>query len=137
MAAAAGAALLAAGSLFQFVRRWADERTAGIAPLVLATTPLLVLGAQYANHDMLVAGCIGASILLAAHALRLQEGGAAHGPALLGAYAFAALGVLTKGLIGAVLPALVFAAWCIATRRRRAWRCLAWWPGWLRCRNRS
>jgi hypothetical protein len=47
------------------------------------------------------------------------------------AYACAGLGVMTKGLIGAVLPALVFATWCIASRRAGSLRMLAWPLGWV------
>jgi 4-amino-4-deoxy-L-arabinose transferase-like glycosyltransferase len=124
-------ATLAAWTLYLFVRCWVGEARARTVLIVLLTMPLYFGGAQYANHDMLVAAFVTMAILAAAHAVLLREAGAPWGNALLAAYAVAALGVLTKGLIGAVLPALVFASWSLATRRTRALALLAWWPGWL------
>jgi 4-amino-4-deoxy-L-arabinose transferase-like glycosyltransferase len=129
--ASALGATLAAWTLYLFVRRWAGETRARRALVVLLTMPLYFGGAQYANHDMLVAAFVAMAILAAAHAALQREAGAPFGSALLAAYAFAALGVLTKGLIGAVLPALVFVAWMLKTRRARSLVLLAWWPGWV------
>ena len=49
-------AALAAWSLWLFMRRWDGEREARRAALILATQPLLFMGGQIANLDMLVAG---------------------------------------------------------------------------------
>ncbi len=131
-------ATLAAGSLFLFVRRWCDARLALWSAAILVTLPFFFGGAQFANLDMLVAGCIGATVLLAAHAaLTREQSDARSDPAttwrwaLAGAFVFAALGVLAKGLIGLVLPGAVFVLWCLATRRLRALRLFGWWPGWI------
>src|SRR5437868_11513933 len=124
-------ALMTGASLFLLVRRWIDARAARDALVVLATMPLRYGGAQYANHDMLVAGCIAGAISLAAHALLARERRESHRAALIAAYACAGLGVMTKGLIGAVLPGLVFVLWCVAIGRTRALRMLCWWPGWV------
>ena len=126
----AGAAL-AAWALYLFIRRWADKVRARSTLMVLLTMPLFFGGAQYANHDMLVAAFVTMTTVAAAHALLLREAGEPWGSSLLIAYALAAFGVLTKGLIGGVLPALVFAAWILSTRGWRALNLLAWWPGWL------
>src|ERR1700756_2376301 len=58
---------LAAASLFLFARRWAGRETALWALFALVTAPLCFFGSQYANLDMLVAGCITATILAFAH----------------------------------------------------------------------
>src|SRR5207253_9060094 len=63
----AGAVLAGAG-LFVFLRRWIGMAAATTALIVYATLPLVYGGAQYANHDMLLAGFVCASLLLAAHA---------------------------------------------------------------------
>ena len=124
------AAAAAATALFEFVRRWASLRLARATVIVLATMPLFYGGAQYANLDMLVAACIAAAILLAAHAALSLEAGRPHRAALGGAFVAAACGVLAKGLIGAVLPALVLIGWGLATgRTRRLARLLLWAPG--------
>jgi 4-amino-4-deoxy-L-arabinose transferase-like glycosyltransferase len=112
-------ATLAALSLFLFARRWGDATQARGAIVVLATQPFFYLGAQFANLDMLVAGCIGATVLLGAHAALLAAEGRPHRAPLVGGYAMAALGMLAKGLIGAVLPGAVLIAWLLAARRPR------------------
>ncbi len=124
-------ATLSVVALYVFVRRWVGIRSALLSGVVLATLPFFYVGAQYANLDMLVAGCITATVLLAVHAVLLRERLAPHRGALAGAFAAAALGVLAKGLIGLVLPGAVFVLWCLATRRFRTLLMLAWPPGWL------
>ncbi|VTU24915.1 Undecaprenyl phosphate-alpha-4-amino-4-deoxy-L-arabinose arabinosyl transferase [Variovorax sp. PBS-H4] len=123
-------ATLAAGGLFLFLRRWAGPARATLAAAVLATMPFFYIGAQYANLDMLVAGCIAATLLLAVHAALSKVQGGPWRATLAGAFAFAALGVLAKGLIGVVLPGGIFLAWCAAIRRPRLAGLLAWPPGW-------
>ena len=51
--------------------------------------------------------------------------------AFLGAFACAAFGVLSKGLIGGVLPFLVMATWAALTGRGRFIVLLLWPPGLL------
>jgi len=110
-------ATLGAFALFAFTRRWVGERAARYTLLALLAQPLWLVGGQFANLDMLVAGCIAATVLLLADAAMSFERGLAFRRALLGAYAMAALGILAKGLIGAVLPALVVIVWLALTRR--------------------
>ncbi len=121
-------ATLGAFALFAFTRRWVGERAARYTLLALLAQPLWLVGAQFANLDMLVAGCIAATVLLLADAAMSAERGLPFRRALLGAYAMAALGILAKGLIGAVLPALVVIVWLALTRRWK--RC----GPWCRCR---
>ena len=123
------AAAAAAGALFAFVNRWRDRRAAGIVLIVLLAQPLWTLGGQFANLDMLVAACISGTILLFAHAALCEQRTLSYHRALAGAYAAAALGVLAKGLIGALLPALVIGLWLATQRQRRTLRALLWWPG--------
>ncbi|GAC1607079.1 MAG: glycosyltransferase family 39 protein [Ramlibacter sp.] len=120
---------VAALALFLFMRRWSGESAARLTLVALLAQPLFYVGSQFANLDMLVAGCITATILLAADAALSVDRGLAHQRALLGAYAMAALGVLAKGLIGAVLPTLVVLAWLLALRRPGLLRPLLSWRG--------
>lgn len=122
-------ATLGAMALFLFLRRWSSERTARATLLALLVQPLWFLGGQFANLDMLVAGCITATIVLLAHAALCAEQGQPHRGALAGAYAAAAAGVLSKGLIGFVLPAMVIFLWLLLARRWRLIPKLLWWPG--------
>ncbi|NVM92150.1 4-amino-4-deoxy-L-arabinose transferase-like glycosyltransferase [Variovorax sp. SG517] len=120
----------AAAALFLFLRRWSTVRLALLSTVVLVTTPFFFIGAQFANLDMLVAGCISGTVLLAAGAALAREREEPWRALLAGAYLFGAAGLLAKGLIGLVLPAMVIAAWCAATRRLAALRLALWLPGW-------
>lgn len=125
-------AWLAAWSLFLLLRRWQPAHRAGwarAALLVLLTQPFFYFGAQYANTDMLVAGCICACIALAAHAVRSEAAGRPDRRALWAAYAMAGLGVLAKGLIGIVLPGAVIVGWLAWERRWRSLLRLVSVPG--------
>ncbi len=113
-------ALLAGLGLYLFARRWTSERHARWSVAVLVTQPLFYIAAQFANLDMLVAGCITAATALGAHAMLLDAQGAPFRTPLLGAYAAAALGVLAKGLIGVVLPAGVLLTWLLLSKHPRA-----------------
>lgn len=119
-------ALVMAAAMAWDVRRRAGARSAAPdrggarqAALVLgalATMPFFYFGAQYANHDMLVAGLVTAAVVAGA---RAAEPAAALRWAVL-AWVAAALAVLAKGLIGVVLPALVLTPWLAWHRRWRA-----------------
>lgn len=111
------AATALAWAMYRFTLAWSGARHARIGLVVLATTPYFYFGAQYANMDMLVAACIGVCVLLAAHAALAAARGEAARTALWAAYAFAALGMLAKGLIGCALPGAVVLSWLVATRR--------------------
>ncbi|MFH0134364.1 ArnT family glycosyltransferase [Variovorax sp. VaC1] len=120
----------AASALFLFLRRWSTVRQALLSTMVLVTTPFFFLGAQFANLDMLVAGCISATVLLAAAAALARERAEPWRALLAGAYLFAAAGLLAKGLIGVVLPVGVLLTWCVVTRRAAVLRLSVWLPGW-------
>jgi 4-amino-4-deoxy-L-arabinose transferase-like glycosyltransferase len=117
-------ALLICAVAYTLVRRAVDEPSARWTAVLLATNPLLVLGSQYANLDMLVAGCIAATVALAA--IASQAPPAQRRWWWMGTYALAALGVLAKGLIGIVLPGAVFVLWALLERQpRRVWEGLS------------
>ena len=107
-------------ALYVFARRWCGLRMARWTAAVLGVQPLFFIGAQFGNLDMLVAGCISATIVLLADAVLRMERGLRWRGSLLGAYAFAALGVLAKGLIGFVLPGFVIVVWLLIGRRWRS-----------------
>ena len=123
--AATGCAL----GVFHFLRRWASDAHAGVALVVLATTPFFYGGAQFANLDMLVAACIAGTILCAAHAVLAANDGALPRPALAAAYVLAALGLLAKGLIGIAIPGMVIGIWLLVIGRPRMILRLVWLPG--------
>jgi 4-amino-4-deoxy-L-arabinose transferase-like glycosyltransferase len=120
--------LAAAAALHGFAARWAGRAVARTSLLVLLTQPLFFAGAQYANLDMLVAGCIAVTIVASAHAVLEAAQGRQSRRALALAWVFAALGLLAKGLIGIVLPGMVVVAWVLVQRRPRLLLSLLWWP---------
>ena len=120
---------IAAFTLYGFVLRQKGTTVARWSLLILVTQPFFFGGAQFANLDMLVAGLIATTILLAAEAALNAERGKPYKGMLASAYLGAALGVLAKGLIGAVLPGLVLVVWLAWNRRLVLMRQLAWLPG--------
>ena len=122
-------AVLGAFSLYLFTRRWSGQAAARRALWVLLVQPLFFVGGQFANLDMLVAGCITATVLALAHAALCREQGLPYRRALWMAYVLAALGVLAKGLIGFVIPAMVIALWLALRRQWRTMLALLSLPG--------
>ena len=104
-------------SLFLAMRRWHGPRVAALALGVLATCPFFFIGAQYANHDMLVAGLITVAVL--SLAVAVEQSPRVHLGWLLMGSAACALAMLAKGLIGFVLPVLVVGPWLLAQGRWR------------------
>ncbi len=107
-------ATLGAAALYLLTRRWLGERSARAVLGVLVLSPFFFGAAQFANLDMLVAGCIAASIAAAAHAVLLMREQQSAQHAIVAAWLAAALGVLAKGLIGMALPMLVVFAWLLS-----------------------
>ena len=122
-------ALLAMLSSYVFIRRWMSASVARAALLILATCPFFYGGAQYANHDMLVAGCITATICFAAYAILAIKQGDTYRAYLIAAWCCAALGLLSKGLIGIALPGAVVLLWIVMNKDWRLIPRLLWWPG--------
>ena len=122
-------AMLSAGAAYLLIRRWMSHSISRWYVLILATTPLFYGGAQYANHDMLVAGFISMAIALTADAVLSMQATQPWRIQLLGGWLCAALGLLSKGLIGIVLPGGVLFFWILLGNRWRLLPKLFWWPG--------
>ncbi|WP_428419769.1 phospholipid carrier-dependent glycosyltransferase [Methylibium sp.] len=123
--ASAFGALLACAALAWHARRLAGPRFALAALAALSLQPLFFFGGQFANLDMLVAGCITATVVAWAHGLAAPDGEGR--TALRIGWAAAACGVLAKGLIGWVLPALVVLPWALVMLERPRLRTLMRW----------
>lgn len=122
-------ALLAIMSSYVVIRHWMSVSIARASVIILATCPFVYGGAQYANHDMLVAGCITATICFAAHAILLIKHDQSYRAYLIAAWLCAGLGLLSKGLIGIALPGAVLLLWIVLNKDWHLILRLCWWPG--------
>jgi 4-amino-4-deoxy-L-arabinose transferase-like glycosyltransferase len=100
-----------------FGRDFYSARVGALAAMVLATSFRVIWEARWAHVDMLFGFFFLLSIYFGARTL-LRRGGPNE---ILLAYVFMALATLTKGLIGVVLPALLFISFMVA---RRDWSML-------------
>ena len=101
-------------------RRLFSRRTGLIAAAILATSPLYYMMARVLTLDMLVSVLISSALL--SFLVGVQEPPGAKRRWLLWAfYTLAALAVLTKGLIGVVLPGLIIGCWILLIKD---WRLL-------------
>jgi 4-amino-4-deoxy-L-arabinose transferase-like glycosyltransferase len=96
-------------------RDFLGARAGLIGAAVLATSVRVIWEARWAHVDMVFCACFMFSVYFGARAL-LRENGRY---AILPAYLFMALATLSKGLIGVVLPGILFAVFVLL---RRDWR---------------
>ena len=108
-----GAWLLGLALWIEARARWGQDRAVQ-ALAWLAVLPLFYLAGQYANHDMLVAAWISLAVVAARRAFDAQRHRLAW---ICGAWAAMGLALLSKGLIGVVLPGLVVLPWLLLKRR--------------------
>jgi 4-amino-4-deoxy-L-arabinose transferase-like glycosyltransferase len=114
-------------ALYLSARQIAGEVVARRAAIMLGTSLTFLVGGQYVNHDMMVAAWTGVAIWCFGLALVGRD----KPDAALARWGFVAcaLGMLSKGLIGFVLPGLVIFLWLLWTRRLRKVVQLPWASG--------
>ena len=118
--------------IYLATRKIAGEATAGRALLMMGSSLTFLFAGQFINHDILVAtwisaaiGCFAFSFIGTDSTVRVRAGWARAGFAACG------LAVLSKGLIGLVLPGMVVFIWLLWTRQfSKVWR-LPWISGLL------
>ncbi|WP_454692178.1 ArnT family glycosyltransferase [Achromobacter aloeverae] len=120
------AAWAVALGLYCFLLRWRGTTVAMAAVLGLVTQPFFFGGAQFANHDMLVAGLIGLTTLCGASTVLSAYAGKPYRWQSIATGVLAGLGVLAKGLIGVVLPGAILVLWIVLRRRWRGLPALLW-----------
>lgn len=110
-----GASMLAAA-------RWFGARAGLLTGLVLASAPMWNVAAHFNTLDMTLSGimaCVLASMLLAQHPSATP---ATRRNWMLACWAAMGLALLTKGLVGLVLPGLVLVVYTCVTRDLALWR---------------
>jgi 4-amino-4-deoxy-L-arabinose transferase-like glycosyltransferase len=122
-------ACLMLGTMVACVRHFAGTDTAYRAGWVLGTSMTFLIAGQYVNTDMMVATWMGIAIWSFARAFMHADG--VHANWARAGFVACALGVLTKGLIGLLLPGLVLLVWIAYTRQWRKMLALPWVSGLL------
>ena len=118
-------ALCGAGGLLMTAwaaQRWAGRRAALLTGLVLLAAPSWNIASHFNSLDMGVSGalaCVLAALLIAQHP---QTPAAARRRWMWAAWAAMAAAVLTKGLIGIVLPGLALVLYTLLARDWALWR---------------
>jgi 4-amino-4-deoxy-L-arabinose transferase-like glycosyltransferase len=115
------------GLMAACVRHFAGLEVARRAAWMFGSSLAFLIGGQYVNHDMMVATWMGVAIWCFARAL-MHDAGVHAGWARWG-FVACALGVLSKGLIGLLLPGLVLVVWIACTRQWRKILALPWVSG--------
>ena len=103
-------------------RRWFGPRVGLLSGLVLLAAPAWNLGGHFNSLDMSVSGalaCVLAGVLLAQHPQATPTSRRAW---MWFAWAAMGVAVLTKGLIGIVLPGLVLVVYTLVARDWAVWR---------------
>jgi 4-amino-4-deoxy-L-arabinose transferase-like glycosyltransferase len=122
-------AMLMWGMLYVCARHIAGAQVASRAAWMLGSSLAFLVGGQYVNHDTMVATWMGVAIWAFARAF-MHDDGVHAGWARLG-FVACALGVITKGLIGLLLPGLVLFVWIAWTVQWRKILQLPWVSGLL------
>lgn len=121
-------ALLMLGLMWQVALRWGGPTLAHRAVCILGSSMAFLIGGQYVNHDMLVASWMSVAIFCLGWSFE-QGSERPHAGWALGGVLACAMGVLSKGLIGLLLPGLVLVLWLTLTWQwRKVWR-LPWLRG--------
>ena len=110
-------------------RRWMGEKAAAIAALFVLSSPYYAFFSQVLSLDIGVTFFISAGMLLFVRAQCSPDHSFRQRAAMLMAWASLALAVLSKGLIGIVLPALVVAVYAVVERNIAVLRRMYWLPG--------
>ncbi len=101
-------------------QRWFGWRVGLLSGLVLVAMPTWNLGAHFNSLDMSVTGAL--AVVLAATLIAQHPQTLARGRWMALAWAAMGVAVLTKGLIGIVLPGLALVLYTLASRDWAIWR---------------
>ena len=101
-------------------------RAGTITALVLASSPLWIIGGHFNSLDMGIAFFMSAALCTLILALHATENSRAEQFWMLTCWAMMALSVLSKGLIGVALPGLVLVVYSITGKDWYSWKRLHW-----------
>ncbi len=115
---------------FTVYRIW-GIRAATITALVLASCPLWIIGGHFNSLDMGIAFFMSAALCALMLALHATEKSLEEQLWMLACWSMMALSVLSKGLIGVVLPGLVLVIYSITGKDWHSWKRMHWLWGML------
>jgi 4-amino-4-deoxy-L-arabinose transferase-like glycosyltransferase len=115
--------------MYSAARAYASEKFARDAVLILGSSIGFLIAGQYVNHDMLVAAWI--SIAVWCFALSFKNSDRVDVALSLLGFAACGMGLLSKGLIGFVLPGLVIFCWLLWTGQLARLKQMPWLRGLL------
>ena len=113
---------------FTVYRIW-GIRAGTISALVLASSPLWIIGGHFNSLDMGIAFFMSAALCTLILALHAPEESRDEKRWMLTCWAMMALSVLSKGLIGIVLPGFVLIVYSITGRDWHSWKRMHWLLG--------
>ncbi|MFI4955825.1 MAG: phospholipid carrier-dependent glycosyltransferase [Gammaproteobacteria bacterium] len=93
-----------------------DRRTGWVASILLFSSLLFFAMAHFITLDMTLSAFMTASLLCLLMGLERKEDGLRR-LCFYSSYAFAGFALLTKGLVGILLPGSIFVIWVLMTRR--------------------
>ena len=110
---------------FTVYRIW-GIRAGTISALVLASSPLWIIGGHFNSLDMGIAFFMSAALCSLILALNAPKESSEEKRWMLTCWAMMALSVLSKGLIGIVLPGFVLIVYSITGRDWHSWKRMHW-----------
>ncbi len=122
-------AALAVLSLWWVARRMAGPRVALYAACVLGSCVWWIANGHFLNLDMSLSAFLTIALAGFCHAQRDEASERATRNGMLVTWAAMALAVLSKGLIGVVLPGAALALYSVAARDFAVWRRMHWIKG--------
>lgn len=123
--------LLGCLAIYLFGRKFFNRRTGFLAALLLMVSPLYYFSARYANMDLEVGLWITFSLFafFNAYQAEQEQKTSSRKKWMLLAFIFSAFGVLTKGLIGFVLPGMVIFCYLLTLSQFKFLTKLNWLGG--------
>ena len=114
-------------AVYAVSRRLGSAALANRTVVMLGSSLAFLAGGQYVNHDLMVATWI--SIAIGSFAMAFMAGDKPNRQLAWLGFAACGLGILSKGLIGIVLPGMVLLIWLAWTRQLKKMIYLPWFSG--------
>jgi len=112
-------------------RRIWGVRTGTVSALILASSPLWIIGGHFNSLDMGVAFFMSSALCCLIQALHAENSSKQERNWMVACWVMMALSVLSKGLIGIVLPGFVLVIYSLTSMDWTSWKRMHWVKGLL------